>query len=143
MTHKHNNDTCEICDAKRIGESPECDAVLADYPQLVEMEDMEAKGILVEAFKAAHKLRCEFMHWLIAMKLATPDPVALGILEVAYKLPEGVSLRPEAMIELEDQLQQMAQAGNTASLRESAKLYVERFKNFIEGQHRLLTPEVK
>lgn len=142
---KHNNDHCQICDATRIGESPECDAVLDDYPLLAEMEDTEAKGILVEAFKQAHKLRCEFFHWMMKTGLATRDIETELLLmdgKEVYKLPDGVNLHPGAMLDLEDKLQQMAQAGSTATLRESAKLYVERFTNFLEGQRRVLTPEV-
>ncbi len=75
--------------------------IIRDYPLFEEIENLEAKKIIVKAFDETTGLRAEFLKWAFAVNVAKVQGEKGGL---AYELPEGVSLRPEAMIMLEENI---------------------------------------
>lgn len=88
---------CDICGRDKVSDYPECYHVEKDYPEVSQMENMGMKRAIVSAFKTVQSVRCQFMHWLISTGIAVPD----GEL---FKLPENLSLRPQAMLDLEHEI---------------------------------------
>lgn len=75
--------------------------IIRDFPEFQEIENMEAKSIIAQAFAATQKLRADFLQWAFAVNVAEVHGEQGTI---TYKLPNGVSLRPEAMMMLEEDL---------------------------------------
>lgn len=88
---------CNVCGRDKVADYPECHIVQADYPEIIEMENIGVKKSITAAFQTVQQIRCQFMHWLIKTGIAVKD----GEL---YKLPDNLSLRPHEMLELEEEI---------------------------------------
>lgn len=134
---------CVQCGKDFGGNWPSCHQIENDQPQLLQITEANGWKIIVEnTLRRAHKLRCEFMDFLIQRSFAKPDPQNAGL----YILPDDIELRPLAMIELEEQI--IAMAVNTdhskvggiykGKFQDSIEMYEDRTKAFFENQYRWL-----
>jgi len=116
-------------------------AIIRDYPLFEEIENSEAKRIIAEAFDSTTGMRAEFLKWAFAANVAKVQGEKGGL---AYELPNGVSLRPEAMDMLEEDLIARAYALPAdapvvpmpgvfkTSLEGYANFYKNRFAEYLE-----------
>lgn len=136
---------CEKCAKIKVGDYPECHLVENDYPELQEVGgedgDMSWKLILEGAFQFVQKMRCEFMGFLIKKGEATPND------DGTYTLPEYISMRPAAMMEMEAEMiafgkisYSQATAAAKIKFHKVVDAYRERAKAFFEGQYALIVP---
>lgn len=146
MASELNN--CDHCGKERVsdGDWIECGAIVKDFPEIGEIRNETAFDIVYDAYKKVLKLRCDFIHpmnWAFAKDAAKiPKVGADGLLT----LPHWMSLRPAAMIKMEEELVRTAKnlpedwpPKETVKLSDidlpyMAKLYVERFKQFLLNQ---------
>ena len=115
--------------------------ITRDYPVFQEIENQKAKNIIAQAFAETQKLRAEFLQWAFAANVAKVQGEKGGL---AYELPNGVSLRPEAMDMLEEDLIARAYALPAdapvvptpgvfkTSLEGYANFYKSRFAEYLE-----------
>jgi len=121
--------TCIQCEKEFGGNYPECHLIENDFPQLLQIEDAQAKSNLVTAIQAVHKMRCEFMHWLITMGFAKPDPKD----PMLYVVPKDIEMRPAAMADVENELIEFAKTG-FGGLATAIEEYLTRATSFYFNQ---------
>lgn len=121
--------TCIQCEKEFGGNYPECHLVENDLPDLLQIENGTAKTTLTTAIQAVHKMRCEFMHWLITMGFAKPDPQN----PMLYVVPKDIEMRPSEMADVENELIEFAKTG-FGGLAIAIDEYVTRATNFYFDQ---------
>lgn len=121
--------------------NPEIEQITRDFPLFIEIENAGAKKIIAEAFTTTKTQRAEFLQWAFAANVAT---IHGETGDVTYNLPDGVSLRPEAMVMLEEDLIDRAYAMAAdapvvpipgvfrTSLEGYADFYKNRFAEYLE-----------
>jgi len=100
-----------------------------DLPDLLQVEDEKAKSVLTTAIQNVHKMRCEFMHWLITMGFAKPDPQN----PMLYVVPKDIEMRPAQMVDVENELIEFAKTG-FGGLATAIDEYQTRSSKFYFGQ---------
>lgn len=124
---------CIQCGKQFGGNYPECRLIENDFPKLSGIKNTVAVETLKAAFGQIHKMRCEFMHWMIVQGFAKPNPED----PMVYDVPEDIELRPVEMAEMENDLIQQAQAG-LKGLNKAIVQYIERATKFYFGQQEFL-----
>lgn len=124
---------CIQCGKQFGGSYPACRLVENDLPKLSGIKNAEAQETLKNAFEQIHKMRCEFMNWMITQGFAKPNPKD----PMVYDVPEDIELRPVEMAEMENDLIQQAQAG-LKGLIQAIVQYIERATRFYFGQQEFL-----
>ena len=123
------NNSCIQCGKDLGGNYPECHLVENDLPDLLQIEDGTAKTMLTTAIQSVHKMRCEFMNWLITMGFAKTDPKD----PMLYVVPKDIEMRPSEMADVENELIEFAKTG-FGGLATAIEEYVTRSFKFYTGQ---------
>ena len=127
---------CKTCGADKVNDYLECHVVEADYPEVGEIENMDAKNTLVSAFQRTHHLRCRLMWTLIFSNVAVKVDEA-G--DYTYTLPKPITMRPLEMLKYEQQMIDAAKKGQITFLTALTNEYLTRSSKFFEKQYLLLT----
>lgn len=97
---------CNVCGAKNLcaGDFAACHVVESDYPEMLEIPETSAdlKNRLQSVFKHVQKIRCEFMDWCISYRFAQAEEES-GLYQF-YSTTTEITLRPKAMMEMEEEL---------------------------------------
>lgn len=140
------NNQCPHCGKDKVADYPECNLILDELATTDDIKNNNAwKLVLNTTFKLTHKIRCEFMKFMIDRGFATPDPEREGL----YQIPETIQLHPQAMTEMEQELIQIArETVYTSNNHPSSTLkgefhkkrenYENRVKTFFDAQFALL-----
>lgn len=139
-----NLNTCPHCSKERVsdGDWPSCKAcepILADYPVIDQIENDRARKVVMEAFQAVHKLRCDFLQGLVWVGAGPKIKDAPRIDPDGFlAMPSWMTLRPKAMIQAEDDLINKANRKDypLIDIEMQADAYVSRFEAFLLNQRK-------
>lgn len=139
---------CPHCSKERVSDGDwssckACEPILVDYPAIDQIENDQARRVVMEAFQAVHKLRCDFLQgltWVGAGPKVKDAPRidSYGLLA----MPSWMTLRPKAMIQIEEDLiiqaikVELPSTNSYVRLCLAAKEYVSRFEVFLLNQRK-------
>lgn len=120
---------CQHCGKDKVADYPECELILADLPTTDDIKNNNPWQLVLNgAFKLTQQIRCDFMKFMIDRGFATPDAEREGF----YQIPETIQLHPQAMLNLEQELIQIARETVYTDKERPNGLFMAAFHNKVE-----------